>query len=40
MADAQKTISEKLPMPNEYTLAWSGEHEIISRTALGGKSRV
>jgi Cu(I)/Ag(I) efflux system membrane protein CusA/SilA len=29
MADAQKMISEKLPMSNEDTLAWSGQHEII-----------
>ena len=31
MADVQKMISEKLPMPNEYTLAWSGQHEIIQQ---------
>lgn len=26
-------ISEKLPMPNEYTLAWSGQHEIIQQNS-------
>jgi Cu/Ag efflux pump CusA len=31
MANAQKVIFEKLPMPNEYTLAWSGQHEIIQQ---------
>jgi Cu(I)/Ag(I) efflux system membrane protein CusA/SilA len=37
MADAQKMISEKLPMPNEYTPAWSGQHEIIQQNSTRWK---
>jgi copper/silver efflux system protein len=37
MADAQKMISEKLPMPNGYTLAWSGQYEIIQQNSTRWK---
>src|SRR5258708_8692298 len=37
LVDAQKMISEKLPMPNEYTLAWSGQHEIIQQNSTRWK---
>jgi copper/silver efflux system protein len=37
MADAQKMISEKLPMPNENTLAWSGQHGIIQQNSTRWK---
>ena len=37
LADAQKMISEKLAMPNDYTLAWSGQHEIIQQNSTRWK---
>jgi Cu/Ag efflux pump CusA len=37
MADAQKMISEKLPMPNGYTLARSGQCEIIQQNSTRSK---
>jgi copper/silver efflux system protein len=37
MANAQKVIFEKLPMPNEYTLARSGQHEIIQQNSTRWK---
>jgi hypothetical protein len=40
MADAQKMISEKLPMPNEYTPAWFGQYEIIQQNSTRWKVAV
>jgi Cu(I)/Ag(I) efflux system membrane protein CusA/SilA len=37
MADAQKAISAQLQMPNGYTLAWSGQYEIIQQNATRWK---
>ena len=37
MADAQKAISEQLQLPNGYTLAWSGQYEIIQQNATRWK---
>ena len=37
MADAQKMIFEKLPMPIEYTLAWSGQREFIQQNSTRWK---
>jgi Cu(I)/Ag(I) efflux system membrane protein CusA/SilA len=40
MADAQKMISEKLPMPNDYMLAWSGQYETIQQNSTRWKVAV
>ena len=32
-ADAQEMFSKKLPMPDEYALAWSGQYEIIQQNS-------
>jgi Cu(I)/Ag(I) efflux system membrane protein CusA/SilA len=37
MADAQKMISERLPLPNGYTLTWSGQYEIIQQNSTRWK---
>jgi Cu(I)/Ag(I) efflux system membrane protein CusA/SilA len=37
MADAQKMIAEQLPMPDGYTLAWSGQYEIIQQNSTRWK---
>jgi Cu(I)/Ag(I) efflux system membrane protein CusA/SilA len=37
MADAQKVISEQLPLPNGYTLTWSGQYEIIQQNSTRWK---
>jgi copper/silver efflux system protein len=37
IADAQKMIADKLPMPNGYTLAWSGQYEIIQQNSTRWK---
>ncbi|HEY6434127.1 MAG TPA: efflux RND transporter permease subunit [Acetobacteraceae bacterium] len=37
MADAQKMISEKLPLPNGYSLTWSGQYEIIQQNSTRWK---
>jgi Cu(I)/Ag(I) efflux system membrane protein CusA/SilA len=37
MADAQKMMSEQLSLPNGYTLAWSGQYEIIQQNSTRWK---
>ncbi|HEY8747470.1 MAG TPA: efflux RND transporter permease subunit [Tepidisphaeraceae bacterium] len=37
MTDAQKAISEQLQLPNGYTLAWSGQYEIIQQNSTRWK---
>jgi copper/silver efflux system protein len=37
MADAQKAISASLQLPDGYTLAWSGQYEIIQQNATRWK---
>jgi copper/silver efflux system protein len=37
MADAQKLISERLQLPNGYTLTWSGQYEIIQQNSTRWK---
>jgi Cu(I)/Ag(I) efflux system membrane protein CusA/SilA len=37
MADAQKMMSEQFPLPNGYTLAWSGQYEIIQQNSTRWK---
>ncbi len=37
ITDARKVISEKLPMPNGYTLAWSGQYEIVQQNSTRWK---
>jgi len=37
MIDAQKAISEQLQLPNGYTLAWSGQYEIIQQNSTRWK---
>lgn len=33
MADAQRMIATQLPLPNGYTLAWSGQYEIVQQNS-------
>jgi Cu(I)/Ag(I) efflux system membrane protein CusA/SilA len=37
MADARKLIAQRLPLPNGYTLTWSGQYEIIQQNSARWK---
>jgi copper/silver efflux system protein len=37
LADAQRAMAEQLQLPNGYTLAWSGQYEIMQQNAMRWK---